>query len=67
MYEMIRKLSLILVLSLLAACSSKKEVKDASKPCLTTHGIHSAKLMGLAEPDWEVPPEHICGPDKTEN
>ena len=56
------------LLLLLTACASKTAVKDSSdEVCLTTHGIHSAKLMGLAEPDWEVPPEHICGPDKTEN
>ena len=63
-YINIKGIGLVLLLLLLTACSSKKEVKNASKPCLTTHGIHSAKLMGLAESDWEVPKENICGPSE---
>ena len=35
----------------------EKETKEA---CLTTHGVHSAKSLGLADPDWEVPHQHIC-------
>ena len=56
---------LIILVFVLIGCDSKTAVKDSSnEPCLTTHGIHSAKLMGLAEPDWEVPKEHICGPSE---
>ena len=58
----LRRLLIPSLLLLLTACTSQTERKDVSKPCLTTHGIHSAKQMGLAESDWEVPPEHICGP-----
>ena len=35
----------------------KKITKD---PCLTAHGIHSAKSLGLAKQTWEVPKEYIC-------
>ena len=42
------------------------EVKEneTKERCLTVHGIHSAKSIGLADPDWEVPKEHICGLNK---
>ncbi len=57
-----------LVLSLLSLyVNSKKssEVSNANQAtCLTAHGIHSAKVLGLASPDWEVPKEHICGLQK---
>lgn len=62
-----RRLLIPQLLLLLTACASKTAVKDSSnKICLTTHGIHSAKLMGLVEEDseWTGP---ICGPDKNDN
>ena len=60
-----------LVAFLIASTSSLAEefqLKDQHKMpqerCLTVHGIHSAKALGLANSDWKVPKENICGPSK---
>ena len=60
-----------LVAFLIASTSSLAEefqLKDPHKiskeRCLTVHGIHSAKALGLANSDWKVPKENICGPSK---
>ena len=37
-------------------------IKSSDETCLTVHGIHSAKALGLADPDWEVPKDHLCSP-----
>ena len=38
--------------------------KISQERCLTTHGVHSAKALGLANSDWKVPKENICGLSK---
>ena len=56
---------------LIASTSSLAEefqLKDQHKMpqdrCLTVHGIHSAKALGLANSDWKVPKDHLCSPVK---
>ena len=39
-------------------------IKSSDETCLTVHGIHSAKALGLANSDWKVPKENICGPSQ---
>ena len=60
-----------LVAFLIASTSSlaeESQLKDQRKfsqeRCLTVHGIHSAKALGLANSDWKVPKENICGLSK---
>ena len=38
--------------------------KISQERCLTTHGVHSAKALGLVNSDWKVPKENICGPSQ---
>ena len=44
--------------------ASFSEANEIKKRCLTAHGIHSAKALGLANSDWKVPKENICGLSK---
>ena len=39
---------------------NNSEANEIKKRCLTVHGIHSAKSIGLADQDWQVPKDHLC-------
>ena len=56
-----------LVAFLIASTSSlaeefqlKDQYKMSQEQCLTVHGIHSAKALGLVNSNWKIPKENIC-------
>ena len=61
-----KRLLLTPLLLALTSCgyASFSEANEIKKRCLTVHGIHSAKALGLANSDWKVPKDHLCSPVK---